>query len=293
MSDTFQQSAYLENFYKKNLLEAIEMGYKMKFERKEDIDYKTIPNGVKYSEMEKYLKKYDPEITRRKFTSYIEQGLLPEGIKKNEKLTIYLKEHALRYMVIAKYKDYLPLNRLKSYFQSTHPAYKILGWESGFNPFETFDFKDFIKPVIGVFQEQIKEIIEDELEGEFVEYSNEEVSAMKTYLESFILSNLLLQYGKAYLDMFDELLNNFTRNVSVFSTLSEMAENLEIKYEENRKEKIIDLEQQKIQIQESIKQLTKNIESVNDAKRRKELQHLLEVNENLLLSIELLRRSWE
>lgn len=118
MSELDQNKSDIKNTLIKKLDDLFELGFEAGVDFKNKIDFSTIPNGVKYSDVEKYLKQFDPDITRRKFTSYIEQGLLPEGVKKNEKLTLYLKEHILRYMFIVKYKNYLPLNRIKKYLET-------------------------------------------------------------------------------------------------------------------------------------------------------------------------------
>ncbi|MEQ2529421.1 hypothetical protein WMO40_22375 [Bacillaceae bacterium CLA-AA-H227] len=294
MSELDQNKSDIKNTLIKKLDDLFELGFEAGVDFKNKIDFSTIPNGVKYSDVEKYLKQFDPDITRRKFTSYIEQGLLPEGVKKNEKLTLYLKEHILRYMFIVKYKNYLPLNRIKKYLETTQPAFLIMRWNSIFNPLEELDFKEAIKPIIDIFIDPIQELIDDELEGEFEEYSDEEVNIMKSYLSSFIVTNILLQYGKAYLDMFDEIMNSFaTENNNVFGVLLEMADKYGIKYEQEKKEEILKLEQQKEKVQESIEQITINLNATNDLSLKKKLQQLLAHNENLLASIEILKRSWD
>lgn len=294
MSELDQNNTDFKDALKKNFDVLFELGFEAGVDFKSKIDFSTIPNGVKYSDVEKYLKQFDPDITRRKFTSYIEQGLLPEGIKKNERLTLYLKEHILRYMFIVKYKNYLPLNRIKKYFDTTQSAFLIMRWNNDFNPLDELDFKEVITPLIDILKDPIQEFINDELEGEFEEYSDEEVNIMKNYLSSFIVTNMLLQYGKAYLDKSDEIMNSFTtENDNVFGVLSEMANKFGNKYEQEKKEEIIKLEQQKEKVQNSIEQLTINLNSTNDLSLKKKLQQLLTQSENLLASIEILKRSWD
>ena len=78
------------------------------------IDLTKVPDGVKYSKVEKYLRSVNIEITRRMFISYINDEILPSGhAVKNTNLSLYTRDQVITYILIDMFKPILPLNKVK------------------------------------------------------------------------------------------------------------------------------------------------------------------------------------
>lgn len=78
------------------------------------IDLTKVPDGVKYSKVEKYLRSVNIEITRRMFISYINDEILPSGHDiKNTNLSLYTRDQVITYILIDMFKPILPLNKVK------------------------------------------------------------------------------------------------------------------------------------------------------------------------------------
>lgn len=98
------------------------------------IDLKKVPDHVKYSKVEKYLRSVNIEITRRMFISYINDELLPGGHKiKNKNFSFYTRDQIITYILIDMFKPILPLNKVKILLNEVlQPMISDIGVDSTF-----------------------------------------------------------------------------------------------------------------------------------------------------------------
>ena len=99
------------------------------------IDLKKVPDYVKYSKVEKYLRSVNIEITRRMFISYINDEILPGGHKvKNKNFSFYTRDQIITYILIDMFKPILPLGKVKILLSEVlRPMISDMGVDSAFS----------------------------------------------------------------------------------------------------------------------------------------------------------------
>ena len=84
---------------------------RQKYER---IDLSKVPDHVSYAKVEKYLRSIDVEVTRRMFTTYLKEDLLPDGHEvKNSNYSYYTREQIIYYILVDMFKPILQLGKVK------------------------------------------------------------------------------------------------------------------------------------------------------------------------------------
>jgi len=115
----------------KNVAAGISNKVKQKYEM---IDLAKIPNHIKYSRVEKYLRSINIEVSRRMFMAYLNYKLLPDGHEvKNSNLSFYTREQIIYFILIDMFKPILPLGKVKALFTETlSPIIADIGLDAAF-----------------------------------------------------------------------------------------------------------------------------------------------------------------
>ncbi len=183
------------------------------------MDFATVPDNVKYSKVEKYIKENNVEITHRMFTSYIQQGILPPSNKINEKMALYSKNHILLYLLVADIKKYINLDRIGNYIDILKPEMEILGIEDVVKSYyenEKEIHSEIFRMIEQLFipvGESIIESLEDEFKGkELTEDEKNMINKVEKYLSMVTISNIILLMGKSMLDSFDKIVSSYEKD---------------------------------------------------------------------------------
>jgi hypothetical protein len=118
-----------------DIIKSVAAGISAKVKRKyEMIDLANVPDHVKYSKVERYLRSIEIEITRRMFIVYLKEELLPAGHEvKNSNLSHYTREQIIYFILIDMFKPILPLGKVKVLFtEILSPIIADIGLDEAF-----------------------------------------------------------------------------------------------------------------------------------------------------------------
>lgn len=178
-----------------------------------DALFNQIPDDVKYSSVEKFFRNApepfcNVEITRRIFTSYIQNGILPEideANRLNEKFTLYTREQIIYYYLAQQLKPLTKLEHISKLFSLLRTD------EIGLNAQDIYGFFDIGNTIYAEIEkailESIKELLIENLteDGDSVQDLENQFDAKKKYL----MPLLWLVMAKCCMDSFNEHMKEF------------------------------------------------------------------------------------
>jgi len=180
------------------------------------INIDNIPDKVKYSKVEEYFRKNhetssDIEITRRIFTHYIQNGILPKidvENRLNDNFTLYTRDQIIYYIMAQQLKSLTKLDNISKLFN------QIRENNNKRMPFDTNDVFEFYSNITSymptMFQEILYRFLNDYFKEVFLDgisLNSDETIAFDKQMRA-ISSLLLLVFSKSAIDYFDEVMKN-------------------------------------------------------------------------------------
>ena len=192
----------INRILEKNILLSIEDSYEFD-EKQLDI----VPDKVKYSKVEKFIKDNsdrfpDVEITRRIFTSYIQNGILPpimDENQPNDKMNYYTKEQILYYIMAQQLKSVVKLDDLSRLFG------QLRDLDEEDNSVEIFKlYVEMYEVYKSMMKSTVKELIEKIIMPDLLDENKECTDEMPNETRVLMKFSLLISC-KAIIDMYDEI----------------------------------------------------------------------------------------
>ncbi len=178
--------------------------------------FSQIPDKVKYSSVEKFFRNApepfnNVEITRRIFTSYIKNGILPEteeANRVNDNFTLYTKEQIIYFYLAQKLKSLTKLENISKLFS------KLRSDEIGFTAQDIYGFFDMgteslIEEIKVAIFENIKQLLSADLEKDSSNGVNLENELEEN--KDVLFSLILLVMAKCCIDGFNEYMKKFDK----------------------------------------------------------------------------------
>ncbi|MDJ0306785.1 DUF1836 domain-containing protein [Dehalobacter sp.] len=180
-----------------------------------DAIFNQIPDKVKYSSVEKFFRNApepfnNVEITRRIFTSYIQNGILPETEKANrlnDKFTLYTKDQIVYFYLAQQLKSLTKLENISKLFSALRNDEIGL---SAQDVYELFNLgNEFYAEIEVTLVKTIKELLISNIteDGNSVEDLENEFEESKEIL----MPLLWLVMAKCCIDGFNEHVKNFDK----------------------------------------------------------------------------------
>lgn len=188
----------------------IEKNILLSMEESNEFDEKLlykVPDKVKYSKVDKFIKDNadifpDVEITRRIFTSYIQNGILPpitDENQPNDKMNYYTKEQILYYIMAQQLKSVVKLDDLSRLFG------QLRDLDEEDNSVEIFKlYVEMYEVYKSMMKSTVKELIEKIIMPDLLDENKECTDEMSNETRVLMKFSLLISC-KAIIDMYDEI----------------------------------------------------------------------------------------
>jgi len=211
---TSEENKLTEDIINKSMLSLEGIIKGIDFNKQINID--NIPDKVKYSKVEEYFRKNhetssDIEITRRIFTHYIQNGILPKidvENRLNDNFTLYTRDQIIYYIMAQQLKSLTKLDNISKLFN------QIRENNNKRMPFDTNDVFEFYSNITSymptMFQEILYRFLNDYFKEVFLDgisLNSDETIAFDKQMRA-ISSLLLLVFSKSAIDYFDEVMKN-------------------------------------------------------------------------------------